>query len=123
MDTVANDTDQRIQEIRVDAQKPLTLQEKVQKLIDSFTALKEKHATLKEDYERTLTNNIELEYINTQLISEKTYLELKLSQINDQYLSNLNEINLLKEKNLELENLTLDAVSKIDLILDEFELE
>ena len=123
METVANDTDQRTQEIRVDAQKPLTLQEKVQKLIDSFTTLKEKHASLKEDYERTLTSNIELEYINTQLVSEKIYLEQKISQLSEQYLSNLSEINLLKEKNLELENLTLDAVSKIDLILDEFELE
>ena len=100
-----------------------TLQEKVQKLIDNFTTLKEKHASLKEEYETTLTNNIELEDTNNQLMSEKMYLEQKVAQITEHLQTNLMELNVLKEKNLELENLTLDAVSKIDQILNQCEME
>lgn len=108
-------------EVKTEQNKSLSLQERVQKLIDNYTSLRERHAVLKDDYERALTSNIELEDTNTQLVSEKMYLEQKVSHLSEQLRTNLEELSSLREKNIELETLTHEAASKIDQILDQCE--
>jgi len=106
-----------------DTNKELNLHVKIQKLIDSFTDLKGKYATLKEDYERTLTSNIELEDTNTQLMNEKAHFEQKIEQLNEELHNKTAEINKLREANSELDILTKDAASKIDDILSQCDLD
>jgi len=99
------------------------LHAKIQKLIDSFNLLKGKYSLLKDDYERTLTSNIELEELNSQLMNEKTHLEQKITQLGEELQIKINEIKNLKETNKELDSLTKEVADKIDTVLSEFDLE
>ena len=53
----------------------MSLHDKVQKLIDAYTSLKEKYNSQKEYYEKTLTVNIELDDEKSQWMNEKIHLD------------------------------------------------
>ncbi len=101
----------------------INLQEKIQKLIDNFTALREKYSSLKEEYEKTLTSNIELDDEKTQLLNEKTHLEQKIVQLEEELELKTNELNNVKNLNEELDSITKVAASKIDILLSQCDID
>ncbi|MCK9330123.1 MAG: hypothetical protein PHY08_05615 [Candidatus Cloacimonetes bacterium] len=101
----------------------ITLQEKIQKLIDNFTALKEKYSNLKEEYEKTLTSNIELEDDKNQILNEKNHLEQKIIQLQEELETKTEELNKAKNLNEELDSITKVAASKIDILLSQCDID
>ena len=100
-----------------------TIQDRVQKLIDSFATLKEKYKTLKEDYERVLTSNIELDDEKSLWVNEKAILEQKISQLVADLKNKDKEMEELKEKNSENDLYSKQAVMKIDDLLSNIDLD
>ena len=101
-------------------EKPIaqaTLPEKLQKLVNNYVDLKDKYENLKADYEKTLTSNIELEDEKTQFMNEKSHLELKIAQLTEELLNKTAEVNVWKDKYNEIDNNTKAAVSRIDSLL------
>ena len=83
----------------------LTLEQKIQKLINMCTAYKEKFEEKKIEIEKMKTYIQELEHDKVQLLNEKHFLEQKTIQ---------------HEKDLqELENINKTAVQRIDKLLAE----
>ena len=99
----------------------MSLEEKIQKLINMCAAYKEKYDSMKEDYEKSMTGTIVLEEEKAQLLNEKSHLELKIAQLNEELQFKISEINKLKEMNTELDTITQTAVSRIDKLLSECE--
>jgi len=96
---------------------PVTLPEKLQKLISNYSELKVKYETLKEDYESTLTNNIELDEERAQFLNEKSHLELKIAQLTEELQNKTAEVEMWKKKYNDIDVNTRAAVSKIDSLL------
>ena len=94
-----------------------TIQDKIQKLVDSFASLKEKYATLKEEHEAVLKSNIELDDEKNQWLSEKTHLEQKVLQLSEELKNKDKEINELNEKASEYDSFSKTAAIKIDDLL------
>ena len=93
---------------------PLSIEAKIQKLINMCSAYKEKYDFLKEDYEKMMS-------INSELRQEKSQLENRIIQLNEDLQSKVSEIDKLKDLGTELDHLTKTAVSKIDLLISECE--
>jgi predicted nuclease with TOPRIM domain len=100
-----------------------SLESKIQKLIDGFTTLKEKYTRLKEDYEKTLTANVELEDEKTLWINEKTHLMQKVTQLEEELSIKTAEVTTLSEKYKKADNMKKAISTQIDdiLSLPEFE--
>ena len=109
-------------QMQIDHATQNTLEGKIQKLINSFTMLKEKYESLKEENELTLTTNIELEDEKNQWQNEKSHLQQKIAQLEEQLLARTNEVDHLKEANIELEGLTQEVASKIDDLISQVDL-
>ena len=105
----------------VETNTQLSLEEKIQKLINMCTLYKEKFDSLKEENEKTLTSNIELEDEKTQLINEKHFLEQRIIQMDEDLQNKIAEINKLKATNNELDTITKTAASRIDQLISECE--
>ena len=95
----------------------VSIQDKIQKLIDNFSILKEKYKTLKEDYEKVLASNIELDDEKNQWINEKTLLEQKVLQLTDELKNKVQENQELKTKHNEYDIYSKTAALKIDDLL------
>ena len=95
----------------------VTIQDKIQKLIDNFATLKNKYNVLKADYEKALTTNIELDDEKNQWLNEKAFLEQKVVQLTEEIKEKTAEVEALKEKSKEYDSITKVAVSKIDDLL------
>jgi len=99
----------------------LTLEEKVKILIGRYMQLKEKYATLKQDFERTVTSNIELEDEKTQWENEKGLLLLKVAQIEEELLTQSAMLDHLNQQNIILDTNSKTAVQKIDVLLQQID--
>ncbi|MCL1826534.1 MAG: hypothetical protein FWG20_00665 [Candidatus Cloacimonetes bacterium] len=99
----------------------VTIQDKIQKLIDNFATLKTKYNVLKTDYEKALTTNIELDDEKNQWLNEKAFLEQKVLQLSNELKEKTAEIDELKEKSKEYDSITKVAVSKIDDLLSKID--
>ena len=95
----------------------LSIQDKIQKLVDSFAALKEKYSGLKDEYETVLKINIELDDEKNQWITEKTHLEQKVLQLTEELKNKDREIKELNEKATEYDHFSKTAAIKIDDLL------
>jgi len=95
----------------------LTLEEKVKKLIALYQHLKDKHSTLKQDFERTVTTNIELEDEKTQWENEKGLLMLKVAQLEEELLTQSAIVNRLNQQNSFMDASSKTAIQKIDVLL------
>jgi len=101
----------------------LTIQDKIQKLIENFASLKEKYNSLKEEHQTTLKANIELEEDKALWQNEKVLLEQKVNHLTEEIRSKMIEINELKDKNNEYDNFTKTAALKIDDLLSNVDFE
>jgi len=99
----------------------LTLEEKVKKLIGRYQHLKDKHATLKQDFERTVTTNIELEDEKTQWENEKGLLMLKVAQLEEELLTQSAMLNHLNQQNSILDANSRTAIQRIDVLLTQLD--
>ena len=99
--------------------EPVTLEEKIQRLIKMCSAYKEKYEELKKEHEETMTNNIELEDEKIQLLSEKHFLEQRVIQQDKELHEKETELNALKLQYSELNSINNNAVTRIDKLLAE----
>jgi len=104
-----------------DTTAELTLEQKVIKFIGRFQQLKERYSTLKQDYERTVTSNIELEDEKTQWENERGLLMLKVAQLEDELLTQSAMLDHLNQQNAVLDNNTKTAIQKIDSLLTQID--
>jgi len=95
----------------------LTLEEKVKRLIGRYQQLKEKYANLKQDFERTVTANIELDGEKTQWENEKGLLMLKVAQLEEELQTQSAMLDQLNQQNALLDTNSKSAVQKIDVLL------
>jgi len=99
----------------------LTLEEKVKRLIGTYQQLKEKYATLKQDFERTVTSNIELEDEKTQWENEKGLLMLKVAQLEEELLTQSAMLDHINQQNTILDSNSKSAIQKIDVLLQQLD--
>lgn len=102
--------------------QPITLQEKIQLLIDNFSKLKEKYNYLTEEKNKVENDYLELDDLYGKLKNENEQMIQKISEM-QLMIDNLNnENNSLKSQCESLDNITKVAASKIDLVLSQLEI-
>jgi len=95
----------------------LSIEDKIKKIISSYKVLKERYAILKEDYEKTVTNNIELEDEKTQWQFEKGQLMQKVSQLEEELTTQEAILGSLQQQNTTLNTNTKAAIERIDNLI------
>jgi len=95
----------------------LSLEEKILKIISMHKVLKERYAILKGDYEKTVTNNIELEDEKTQWQFEKGQLMQRLSQLEEEVTTQEAMLQSLQQQNSTLSTNTKAAIERIDNLI------
>jgi chromosome segregation ATPase len=96
---------------------PLSLPEKLHKLIRNYNELKARYDKIKEGYEQTMTANIQMEDERNRILNEKSHLEQKVAQLTEELQNKTSELNTLKTKYTEIDFNTKSAVDKIDELL------
>jgi len=95
----------------------LSVEEKIKKIISSYKVLKERYSILKEDYEKAITNNIELEDEKTQWQFEKGQLMQRVSQLEEEVTTQESMLENLQHQNATLSSNTRAAIERIDNLI------